>query len=155
VAVTELFALTVVTQVVVFPAQLPPHPEKPKPFAGVALRETCVPEAKVAAQVCGQLIPSGALVTVPVPVSFTANWTWALANEAVTELPAFIVTMQVVVAPLQLPAHPVKEEVVAAVSVRATCAPDLKFAVHVCGQLMPAGTLVTVPVPAPASATLN
>ena len=73
-AVTEVLALTVVTQVGVLPAQFPPQAEKSKPVAGIALRVTCVPEAKFAAQVWGQLMPTGELITVPVPVSFTVNW---------------------------------------------------------------------------------
>lgn len=158
--VTELLALTVIAQVVVFPPQLPPHPEKLNPFDGVAVRVTWVPESKLAAQVCGQLRPAGELVTVPVPASLTVSWTSCggggiAANEAVTELFPLMPTVQVVVAPVQLPAHPAKEEPVAAVAVRVTWAPEVKFAVHVCGQLMPVGTLVTVPDPTPASATVN
>ena len=155
-AVIELFVLMVVTQVGVLPAQLPPHPEKLKPFAGVAVSVTCVPESKFAAQLCGQLTPPGTLVTVPVPVSFTFSWTCcgggvvSAANEAVTELFPFTATVQVVVAPAQLPVHPAKEEVAVAVSVSVTWAPEAKFAVHVCGQLMPTGALVTVPEPTPA-----
>lgn len=57
----------------VAPLQTPPKPEKEKPVAGVALRSTAVPGAKLAAQLVGQLIPAGVLVTVPLPETCTVN----------------------------------------------------------------------------------
>ena len=41
---------------------------KDEPKAADAVSVTCVPDGKLALQVPGQLIPDGALVTVPVPV---------------------------------------------------------------------------------------
>lgn len=55
------------------PLQAPLKPEKVNPAAGVALRLTVVPGVKLAAQFVGQLIPAGALVTVPLPETATAN----------------------------------------------------------------------------------
>src|SRR5580693_3231343 len=46
------------------------------------------------------------------------------------------------------PVHAVKAEVLAAFGVRVTFVPALKVAVHVVGQLIPAGLLLTVPEPA-------
>ena len=57
----------------VAPLQAPPKPEKENPAAGEALRSTAVPGAKPAAQLVGQLIPAGVLVTVPLPETATVN----------------------------------------------------------------------------------
>ena len=65
---------------------------------------------------------------------------------AVTLSAAFIVTMQLPV-PLHAPLHPVNDHPLAAVAVSVTCAPLLKFALHVEPQLIPAGELVTEPLP--------
>jgi hypothetical protein len=55
----------------------------------------------------------------------------------------------------QAPLHPAKVDPELGVAVRVNEVPLLKFAVHALGQLMPAGTLVTVPVPVPATVTIN
>jgi hypothetical protein len=44
-----------------------------QPLAGAAVRLTCVPGAKFALQLDGQLMPEGELVTVPLPVTLTVN----------------------------------------------------------------------------------
>ena len=75
-------------------------------------------------------------------------------NVAVTDLAALIVTEQLPV-PVQAPLQPAKVEPAAAVAVRVTTVPLVKFAVHVLGQLIPAGLLLTVPVPVPASVTVS
>ena len=68
VAVTVVAAETVTVQVPV-PAQPPPlQPLKVEPAAGAAVRVTAVPLVKLAEQVAPQVMPAGALVTVPVPV---------------------------------------------------------------------------------------
>jgi hypothetical protein len=73
VAVTVLVAFRVTVQVPV-PVQPPPlQPAKVEPFAGVAVRVTVVPLAKVAEQRMPQMISDdalislGALTTVPLP----------------------------------------------------------------------------------------
>lgn len=67
VEVTVVLASRVTLQVFK-PVQSPDHPAKVVPAAGAAVNTTCFPLAKVAAQVPGQLIPAGLLVTEPVPV---------------------------------------------------------------------------------------
>jgi len=71
---------------------------------------------------------------------------------AVTELAALNVRAQAEV-PVQAPDHPVKLLLEDAVSVSVTCVPGAKLALHVPGQLMPAGELLTVPLPVPARVT--
>jgi len=55
--------------------------------------------------------------------------------------------------PLQAPPKPVNWNPEAAVAVSVTVVPGPKLAVQVVGQLMPAGVLVTVPLPD--TATVN
>src|SRR5207302_352776 len=71
---------------------------------------------------------------------------------AVTACAEFIVTTQLPL-PLHAPVHPVKVEPVVGVAVSVTCVPLLKLALHVVPQLIPAGLLVTVPLPVPAFVT--
>ena len=53
--------------------------------------------------------------------------------------------------PLHAPPYPENWKPEPAVAVRVTEVPDGKLAVHVVGQLIPAGLLVTVPVPVTAT----
>jgi hypothetical protein len=57
--------------------------------------------------------------------------------------------------PLHAPLHPAKDEFEPAVAVSVTWEPTVNFALHVGGQTIPAGLLVTVPVPVPARLTLS
>jgi hypothetical protein len=159
VAVTAVAAVIVTVQVPV-PSHGALHPVNVEPVAGVAVNVTCVPPAKFAEQVGIQLIPAGALVTVPAPlpasVTVSAKLVVPPPNVAVTAVAAVIVNVQVPV-PSQLfaPLHPVNVDPAAGAAVNVTTVPPAKFAVHAAGQLIPAGTLVTVPVPVPASATVT
>jgi hypothetical protein len=54
--------------------------------------------------------------------------------------------------PLHAPPNPVKFEPEAAVAVSVTSVPEVKLAVQVDGQLIPAGLLVTLPLPASVTA---
>jgi hypothetical protein len=68
------------------------------------------------------------------------------AKVALTFLLAVRVNWQAV--PLHAPAKPEKLDPEAATAVRAIAVPELNVALHVVGQLIPAGLLVTVPLPA-------
>ena len=68
VAVTVVAAESVTTQVPVPEHPPPAQPMKVEPAAAVAVRVTAVPLVKLAEQVAPQLIPTGELVTVPLPV---------------------------------------------------------------------------------------
>jgi hypothetical protein len=151
VAVTDVAALIVTVQVPV-PVQPPPlQPVKLEPAAGVAVSVTAVPLANEEAQVAPQEMPAGALVTVPLPapVLLTVSEKLWSAKVAVTDVAALIVTVQVPV-PVQPPLQPVKVEPAAGAAVRVTTVPVVKEVEHVAPQEMPAGALVTVPLPAPA-----
>jgi hypothetical protein len=67
VATTDRVWSTVTRQVVLVPLHPPVQSTKWEPASGASLSVTWVPEAKPAVQVCPQMIPSGSLVTVPVP----------------------------------------------------------------------------------------
>lgn len=122
---------------------------KDEPKAADAVSVTCVPDGKLALQVPGQLIPDGALVTVPVPVpallTVSVGAAWTAVKVALTLWLALSVKVQVDFVPLQAPPQPVKVELVAGTAVRVICMPLLKLAVQVGPQLIPAGLLVTVP----------
>jgi hypothetical protein len=60
-------------QVLEDPEHAPDHPAKELPDAGAAVSVIEVPTLKVAVQVEPQLMPSGLLVTVPLPLSETLN----------------------------------------------------------------------------------
>ncbi len=68
-AVTEALAFTVTLQGPA-PEHAPDHPVKVEPVAGDAESVTTVPEEKVPLQVDPQLMPAGALETVPWPLPF-------------------------------------------------------------------------------------
>src|SRR2546422_8289427 len=96
VAVTVVAALRVTVQVPV-PEQPPPvQPEKVEPAAAVAVNVTAVPLAKLAEQVAPQLMPAGALVTVPLPVpaGVTVRVKDCTVKVAVTVVAAESVTAQ-------------------------------------------------------------
>ena len=74
---------------------------------------------------------------------------------AVTVVAAESVTVQVP-APVQPPPlQPLKVEPAAGAAVSVTAVPLVKLAAQVAPQLMPAGELVTVPLPAPAGLTVR
>jgi hypothetical protein len=78
-----------------------------------------------------------------------------MLNVAVAVWAASMVTAQVAAAPVQAPLQPVKVESASAVAVRVTAVPTGKAAKQVSPQRMPAGLLVTVPVPAPVRVTVR
>lgn len=139
------------------PVQKPPvHPVKAKPGAGVAVRVTVVPELNEAVQVVApepQAIPDGLLVISPFAVGarviVSGNCCAGGGPKfATTDLAADIVTAQAPV-PLQAPDHPRNADPDPGTAARLTVVPKPKLAEHVVPQLIPAGKLVTVPLPVP------
>jgi hypothetical protein len=156
VAVTDPAALRVTLQAAL-PVHAPLQPEKASLGAGVSLSVTWLFWGKLAEHVVGQLIPAGLLVTVPDPVPATVtdmvtDVITAAAKVAVTELAAVRVTLQAAL-PVHAPLQPEKVLLVPGVSLSVTWLFCGKFAEHVVGQLIPAGVLVTVPVPVPDKVT--
>lgn len=134
----------------VAPLQAPPKPLNWAPEPGVAISATVVPAVKLAVQVEGQLIPSGLLVMVPVPVIETVTWACAAggvtcANNAPTCVFADNVNLHI--RPLHPLLKPVKFWPEAAVAVKVTVVAWLNDVLQADGQLMPGGLLVTVPAP--------
>jgi hypothetical protein len=125
------------------------------PAAAAAVSVTDAPPLKDAEQVEPQLIPAGELVTVPdpAPAGVTVSVCGTAANVAVTLRAAVMLTVQVVVLPVQSPDQLVNVDPAPGAAVRVTDVPLLKDAEHVEPQLIPAGELVTEPEPVPASAT--
>ena len=105
-------------------------------------------------RVAPQSIPGGLLVTVPLPLpAFATVSVCGPENVAATALSAFIVTTHVVPAPVQAPPQPVNELSGPGVAVNVTAVPSSKLAEHAGAQEIPAGSLVTVPVPFPGRTT--
>jgi len=105
-------------------------------FAALVTPVATVPKLKVA----------GVSVAVPPPP--------LVLKVAVTALAALMVTEHVPV-PVQAPDQLAKVEPVPAAAVNVTTVPLEKLALQVAPQLIPAGLLVTVPVPVPAFVTVN
>src|SRR6266704_739182 len=157
VAVTVVAAETVTTHDPV-PEQPPPlQPLKVEPAAGAAVSVTAVPLVKLAAQVAPQVMPAGELVTVPLPVPALVTVSvkvWSV-KVAVTVVAAETVTTHDPVPEQLPPLQLLKIEPAAGVAVSVTAVPPAKFAAQVAPQVMPAGALVTVPVPVPPFETVS
>ena len=152
---TEVAAFSVTVQMPV-PVQPPPvQPVKVEPAAGAAVRVTAL--VNEAEQVAPQLMPVGALVTVPLPLPdlMTESAKDGRVKVAVTEVAALTVTVQAPVPAHPPPLQPANVEPVAAAAVKVTAVPLVYEAEHVAPQLMPAGLLVTVPLPVPALVTVK
>lgn len=74
---------------------------------------------------------------------------------AVTAWLAFIVSVQLVLVPLQAPDQPTKYAPLPGAAVSFTTVPAANDALQVGEQLIPAGLLVTVPVEVPKRLTVN
>src|SRR5207249_1004547 len=119
VAVTVVAALRVTVQAP-GPEQPPPlQPVKVEPAAGAAVSGTAVRRAGHGAQVAPQVIPTGELVTVPLPVPalLTVSAKLGRLNVAVTVVAALKVTVQVPVPEQPPPLQPVKIEPAAGAAV--------------------------------------
>src|SRR5688572_4896869 len=101
-------------------------------------------------------MPAGLDVTapLPLPVSVTINGCVTGLKVAVTARAALIITTQEPV-PVHAPLHPAKVEPALGAAVRLTTVPKSKPAPQVGPQLIPAGTDVTVPEPAPERVTVS
>jgi hypothetical protein len=159
VAVTASAALIVTEHVPVPVHPAPLQPANVDPVVAAAVSTTTCPLVKLAEHVGWHAMPTGLLVTVPVPVpaSVTASvkFVTVVLNVAVTVSAALIVTEQVLVPVQPAPLHPANVDPVAAAAVSTTTCPAVKLAEHVGWHAMPAGLLVTVPVPVPASTTVR
>jgi hypothetical protein len=139
------------TEQVPVPEQPPPlHPEKVEPAAAPPERVTIVPPGKVAEHIDPQLIPAGALMTVPspVPALATVSESGCNAKVAVTEAAAERDTEQVPVPEQLPPLQPEKVKPEAELADSVTLVLMGKLVEQVPPQLIPAGELVTVPEPA-------
>ena len=140
------------------PLHPPPlHPAKVDPAAAVAVKVTELPVGNGALHVLPQLMPAGLLVTVPVPppALVTVRVAGTALNVAVTDLLALITTTHVPVPLHPLPLQPPKVDPGAGAAVNVTVVPDEKGKLHVVPQTIPAGLLVTVPIPAPFLVTVR
>lgn len=164
VAVTAVAPVRTTVQVPV-PLHAPDHPPNVEPAVGVAVRVTEVPLLNAKLQTVPQLIPAGLLVTVPVPVPASATVSVAAGggggggtatplNRAVTDVLPVMLRVQGPV-PLQAPLQPAKVELAPGAAVKVIEVPVSKAALQAVPQLMPAGSLVTVPLPLPESAKAN
>jgi hypothetical protein len=146
VIVVALVAVTVHAPV---PEQPPPdQPENTEPPAAVAVRTTELPDGNVAEHVVPHVIRAGALVTLPLPrpARTTVSATGAGANAAPTVIAVASVTVHGPL-PEHPPDQPVKIEPAAGVAVSVTLVPAVNVAEQPVPQLMPAGALVTAPLP--------
>jgi len=101
-------------------------------------------------------MPVGTLATVPlpVPVLFTVRVKAWTVKVAVTIVAALRLTTQASVPEQPPPLQPVKVEPVAGVAVRVIMVPTGKLAEQVVPHVIPAGELVTEPLPVPAGITV-
>jgi hypothetical protein len=143
------------------PEQSPRQPLKLAVRIAWALSVTTVPlgkEAFAAAQRSPQLIPAGALVTLPrmdpTGVLVMLKVKLRRSNRAATLLAASMVTVQAPV-PAQAPDHPAKSDPGSGCAFKETSVPWAKAAEQVLPQSMPAGLLLTTPEPAPCRETAS
>ena len=135
------------------PGPLQPAPLNPSnvdPFVGAAVSVTVVPVGKSPAQIPGQEMPLGLLVTVPLPVPprFTVSRSVAMAT-----LKRAVTVVVVVTEQGPVPEHPLLQpantEPGAAAAFNETVVPSSNCPEHVPPQSMPTGVDVTVPSPLP------
>src|SRR5437016_4980141 len=122
----------------------------------VKVAVTMGPLVTLAAQVGPQVMPAGLLVTVPSPAPALETVSVKVGVKvAVTVVAAETVTTHDPVPEHPPPFQPLKVEPAAGAAVSVTAVPLAKLAVHVAPQLIPAGALVTVPLPVPAGVTVR
>lgn len=138
------------------PEQAPVHPRNVDPWFGTAFSFTVVPLLKLALHIAPQSMPAGKLVTIPLPEPelFTESIKVFTLKMAATDCVESIVTWHVPV-PEQAPPHPWNVEPWFGIAVSCTVVPLVKLALHVVWQFMPAGELVTMPLPEPELSTVS
>ena len=137
------------------PVHDPSHRVRIQPFAGVATSVTVDPAGSEALHVAPHAIPGGVLLTVPRPlvVTTSGNDEGPSTKRADATRGALIVTAHVLPGPEHAPLQPANTQPLAGAAVRVTCAPTRNPAVHALPQEMPAGALVTVPLPSTETAS--
>jgi hypothetical protein len=126
------------------PVHAPPHCVSREMTSGAAESATLVPSANIAEQQPGQSMPAGAEVTrpPPFPVRKTFSARGGIAVK-VANTPASVDMRTRHEEPLQAPPNPEKAKPAAGTAVNCTTAVSTKLAEQDCGQVMPAGALVT------------
>jgi hypothetical protein len=132
----------------------PVQPVNLEPVVAVAVRAITLPLAYDSEQSEPQLIPVGALTTVPLPVPALVTVrayvvVVAAVNAAFTDIVPLTLTVHGPVPVQPPPLQPVKDEPAAGAAVSVTDVPAVTDSVQSEPQLMPAGLLTTVPVPVP------
>ena len=156
-AATVAAALMVTLQAPV-PVHAPLQPLKVESVPGVAVNATIVPVVNEAAHVEPQAMPAGVLVTAPVPVPNLVTVRAkedGRANVAATEVAALSVMVQAAVPEHPPPLQPENVEPVAGVAVKVTMVPVVNAVEHVAPHEIPAGALLTVPLPFPDCVTVS
>src|SRR6266567_7609513 len=103
------------------------------------------------------MIPAGSLVTVPLPVPpfVTVSAKVGTSKVAVTAVAPEIVTVQAPAPEQPPPLQPPKIDPESGMAVSVTAVPLVKFVVQFAPHAIPAGVLVTVPLPVPALVTVR
>jgi hypothetical protein len=155
VAVTAVLELSFTVHIPM-PVQPPPQLENTEPLLAVAVSATLVALGKLAEHLLPQVMPAGLLLTVPLPVPFFVTLSVKFCADpllglkvAVTVMLELSVTVQLPVPEHPPPLQPENTERSLATAVRLTCVPPGKLAEQVVPQVMPAGLLLTVPLPVP------
>jgi len=133
------------------PVHAPLQPVKVEFVPGAAVSVTEVPLLKGAEQVLPQLIPGGMLATVPLPVParLTVSTRGVEVVEKVADTMVFELILRMQVCdPLHAPPQLTNMDPELAVAVKVTEVPTGKLPTQVIPQLIPAGLLTTVPLPA-------
>ena len=138
------------------PEQAPVQPAKTEPPVGAASSVTALPLLKLKVHVVPQFMPAGTLVTepLPVPANATVSGTVDETKFAPTTCDAFIVTEQAPV-PEQAPVQPANTELACGLAVRSTVEPESNAAEQLVVHAIPAGVLLTVPIPVPEVLTVS
>jgi hypothetical protein len=142
---------------VLVPEQAPDQPVNVEPLLGAAVSVTVVLAANALAHVVPQSIPAGLLVTAPLPVPAFVTvsvFGGTTVNVAVTLRSTDVVATHVLV-PEQAPDQPVNVEPLLGAAVSVTVVLAANALAHVVPQSIPAGLLVTAPLPVPALATVS